>query len=261
MIVCIVICAVVSAILFFPFTLWIDASGDKEGIRVCTRIFWKKLFKFNKTFGKKDSDDSGEDDSLTENAPEKPAEKMNTAEVFEARDEKVSGFGQGDPALSEEEKKEKRKKRKLTSRESWTILLTPEFDAQALWAAKNLISRLFKLFQIKFYNCFVEGIHMDYAKMGQLAALNGMIQSYPYIGAWDFRMDWTGEVEPHGECHVRIRLNICRIIGFVLSVIFYGGITAFRYWRRRARVLKTGELPELGFVRGKIVKFLAEDKD
>jgi hypothetical protein len=39
----------------------------------------------------------------------------------------------------------------------------------------------------------------------------------------------------------------------------YGGIFAFVFWRRRAAVLKTGELPELGYVRTKILNWLVEE--
>lgn len=266
MIVCIVICAIVSLILFFPFTVWVDAEADMTGIKASVKIFRKKLLKINKKFGKDDSDDEDEDDLSEMNGLEHSADKDSEKkdedkpdskpEVFEAKDEKVSGFGE-----DESEENGKKKKRSLTSRQSWTILLTPEFDAQAWWAVKCLFHRFLKLFNVKFYNCFVEGIRLDYAKMGQLASLNAILQSYPYIGAWDFRMDWTGTVEPHGEGHVRIRFNICRIIGIIIAFLFYGGITAFRYWRRRANVLKTNELPELGWIRSKIVNILADDKE
>ena len=48
-------------------------------------------------------------------------------------------------------------------------------------------------------------------------------------------------------------------LGLILAILFYGGIVAFTFWRRRAKILKTGELPELGFIRSKIVKMMSED--
>jgi hypothetical protein len=45
----------------------------------------------------------------------------------------------------------------------------------------------------------------------------------------------------------------------ILATLFYGGIVAFTFWRRRAKILKKGELPELGFIRTKIVKMMSED--
>ena len=95
--------------------------------------------------------------------------------------------------------------------------------------------------------------------MGYAAALNGVLKSYPYIGAWDFRMDWTRDHELHAEGHMRASINVCRVLGLIITTLFYGGIVAFTFWRRRAKILKTGELPELGFVRNKIVKMMSED--
>jgi hypothetical protein len=100
---------------------------------------------------------------------------------------------------------------------------------------------------------------MEYETMGYAAALNGFLKSFPYIGAWDFRMDWTRDHELNAAGHMRASLNLCRVLGLVLAILFYGGIVAFTFWRRRAKILKTGELPELGFIRNKIVKMMSED--
>ena len=102
-------------------------------------------------------------------------------------------------------------------------------------------------------------LRMEYETMGYAAALNGFLKSFPYIGAWDFHMDWTRDHEPHAEGHVRASINVCRVLGMILAILFYGGIVAFTFWRRRAKILKTGELPELGFIRNKIVKMMSED--
>lgn len=157
----------------------------------------------------------------------------------------------------EEEKSEKNKK--LTETEFWTILLTPEFDASAFWAVRKLLSALLNLFRVKFQDCFVEGIRGDYVNMGYGAALNGILKSFPWVGAWDFRMDWTRDHELCAQGQIRASINLCRILGVVVTVLFYGAILAFKFWRRRARVLKTHELPELGWIRRKIVKMLAEE--
>ena len=177
---------------------------------------------------------------------EKPAEEKPT-------DEKKSG----EEKQPEDEKEEKRS---LTDEEFWTLLLTPEFDTRAWWAVRHALSALFRLFRIRFVDCFVEGIRFqEYENMGYAAALNGFLKSYPYIGAWDFRMDWTRDHEPKAEGHVRASLNLCRVLGLIVTILFFGGIVAFTFWRRRARILKTGELPELGFIRGKIVKMMSEE--
>ena len=137
--------------------------------------------------------------------------------------------------------------------------MTPEFDTRAWWAVRHELSALFKLFRIRFTDSFVEGIRMEYENMGYAAALNGFLKSYPYIGDWDFRMDWTYDHEPRAEGHLKASVNLCRTLGLLLATLFYGGILAFTFWRRRAHILKTGELPELGFVRKKIVNIMTED--
>lgn len=163
------------------------------------------------------------------------------------------------PQDEDDEKSEKKEKRSLTDREFWSIILTPELDNTAFWAVKKLLACLLKLFRIKFRDCFVEGIRSDYVTMGYGAALNGIIKSFPFLENWDLRMDWTHDHEMKAEGRIFISVNLVRILGLLIAILFYGGIVAFKFWRRRAHVLKTNELPELDWVRKKIVKFMAED--
>lgn len=201
---------------------------------------------------KKSAETKSEPKPVEKKEATKPAEKIETKEEPEAEKKKSS-----EEKLSDDEKQEKRS---LTDEEFWTLLLTPEFDTRAWWAVRHALSALFKLFRIRFVDCFVEGIRFqEYENMGYAAALNGVLKSFPYIGAWDFRMDWTRDHEPHAEGHMRASINICRVLGLILTTLFYGGIVAFTFWRRRAKILKTGELPELGFIRNKIVKMMSED--
>lgn len=183
-------------------------------------------------------------------AEKKPAGNTEAKEKSKAEDK---------PTEEKSSDDEKEQKRSLTDEEFWTLLLTPEFDVRAWWAVRHALSALFKLFRIRFVDCFVEGFRMEYETMGYAAALNGFLKSFPYIGAWDFRMDWTRDHELNAAGHVRASVNLCRVLGLVLAILFYGGIVAFTFWRRRAKILKTGELPELGFIRNKIVKMMSED--
>ena len=183
-------------------------------------------------------------------AEKKPAGNTEAKEKSKAEDK---------PTEEKSSDDEKEQKRSLTDEEFWTLLLTPEFDVRAWWAVRHALSALFKLFRIRFVDCFVEGFRMEYETMGYAAALNGFLKSFPYIGAWDFRMDWTHDHELNAAGHMRASLNLCRVLGLVLAILFYGGIVAFTFWRRRAKILKTGELPELGFIRNKIVKMMSED--
>lgn len=233
--------------MFFPFTFWVHGELNVRGAKAWGFFYKKKIFEVEKVFGEEDETveaGTSQDLSVTE-SPED-----NKSETFRA---------EADAAVGSDFKENEKEKRSLTETEFWTILLTPEFDARAWWAVKKLLLGICRLCRLKFINCFVEGIRTDYARMGELASLNAFLKSYPYIGAWDFRMDWTYDHELRGEGHARIRVNLCRLIGLVLVILFYGGIVLWNFWRRRARVLKTGELPELGWIRTKIVKMMAEE--
>lgn len=170
------------------------------------------------------------------------------------------------PAKTETTKKEsakpaerKEEKRSLTDREFWTILLTPEFDDVAFWAIKKWTLCLLRLFRFQFRDCYVEGIRSDVMNMGYGAALNGIMKGYPYLEDWDIRMDWTRDHELRSEGHIDASVNLCRTVGLLIATVFYGGIIVYKFWRRRAHVLKTNELPELGWIRTKIVKMMAEE--
>lgn len=160
----------------------------------------------------------------------------------------------------EEEKKTevKPEKKNFTEQEFWTLLLTPDFDARAWSSVKSLLCGIARLFRLKFIDCFVEGIRMNYLHMGYGAALNGILKSFPFVGDWDFRMDWTYDHELQAAGEVRGTLNLCRFIGLVLLILIHGSIVGLSFYFRRRHVLKTGELPELGYIRKKIVKFMVE---
>ena len=156
-------------------------------------------------------------------------------------------------------KKPKKEKRKLTDREFWTIVLTPELDGRAFRYLKNIFSSSLALFRVKFIDCFVEGIRMEYVNMGYAAALNAFLKTYPYVGAWDFRMDWCRDKELRAQGTITASINLLRIICFTLKTVFFAGILFLSFWRRRARVLKTNELPDVGFVRRKIIDVIVEE--
>lgn len=154
---------------------------------------------------------------------------------------------------------EKKEKRKLTDAEFWTILLTPDLDSRAFRYVKGLLGIIFKLFNIRFENCFVEGIRADYRTMGYGAAANAVLKGFPYLESWDIRMDWCRDKDLRTEGKIHARTNLCRVFMLMLVTLIYAGILFLSFWRRRAHVLKTGELPELGFVRKKIVGWMVEE--
>lgn len=199
-------------------------------------------------------------------APAKPAEKVaEKSETEKTKPEAKSPKSESPAAKSEPEQEEpkqeqqKKEKRKLSDREFWTIILTPDLDARAFRYALKILSAVLSLFRVRFIGCFVEGIQSDYMSMGYGAALNGFLKSFPYVGAWDFRMDWCHKKELRAAGSIRMSVNLLRIFCFVLETLVLVGILAWIFWHRRAHVIKTNELPELGFIRRKILEFILED--
>ena len=197
----------------------------------------------------KSSDDS-------ENA--QPA-KVKASSVVEVKESKHHDAEKSETSADDSKKKPKKEKRKLSDREFWTILLTPDLDARAFRYVLKILGAVFSLFRVRFKDCFVEGIQTDYQTMGYIAAVNGFLKAYPYVGDWDLRMDWCREKELRAAGAVRLSVTLLRVFCFVLETLVLAGILAFSFWRRRARVIKTNELPELGFVRKKILNIILED--
>ena len=158
-----------------------------------------------------------------------------------------------------EDSKPKKPKRKLSDREFWTIILTPDFDARAFKYILKILRAVLSLFRVRFSDCFIEGIRTDYQTMGYIAAVNGFLKAYPYVGDWDLRMDWCNEKELRAVGSVRLSITLLRIFCFTLETLVLAGILALSFWRRRAHVIKTNELPQLGFIRRRILEFILED--
>jgi hypothetical protein len=199
--------------------------------------------------------DERQETPTTEAVAKKPEEPPKTEKMKAPAGESCDASHET-PA---EDSKPKKEKRKLSDREFWTIILTPDFDVRAFRYVKKILVAVLSLFRVKFIDCFVEGIQSDYMSMGYGAAINGFLKSFPYIGAWDFRMDWCHEKELRAAGGVRMSVNLLRILCFVLETLVLVGILAISFWRRRSRVIKTNELPELGFIRRKIVDFIVEE--
>ena len=195
-----------------------------------------------------------------ESAPSTEVKSSSVVEV--ASDAKVAESENRDSEKNEmlaEDKKPKKEKRKLSDREFWTIILTPDFDARAFKYILKILKAVLTLFRVRFSDCFVEGIRSDYQTMGYIAAVNGFLKAYPYVGDWDLRMDWCNENELRAAGSVRLSITLLRIFCFTLETLVLAGILALSFWRRRAHVIKTNELPQLGFIRRRILEFILED--
>lgn len=219
---------------------------------------------------------SEDNQNEVENSPEKrdsagvilsessePKDLVKSSSVVEvSSDAKVSESENRDSEKSEtptEDERPKKEKRKLSDREFWTIILTPDFDARAFKYILKILKAVLTLFRVRFSDCFVEGIRTDYQTMGYIAAANGFLKAYPYVGDWDLRMDWMGEKELRAVGSVRLSITLLRIFCFTLETLVLAGILALSFWRRRAHVIKTNELPQLGFIRRRILEFILED--
>ncbi|MBR1745073.1 MAG: hypothetical protein IJ734_03665 [Fibrobacter sp.] len=206
-------------------------------------------------------------DSLTGSGTSSPIEvkadvQEKTAPVEIAKDaaqEKTAPVETSPAPVTEKPAGDKKpEKRDLTDFEFWTLVLTPDLDERGFRYVKRLLVDLVRLFNVKFENCFVEGIRADYKTMGYGAALNGVIKGFPFLKDWDLRMDWCNEKDLRVQGNILARTNLCRVLFYLLELALLAGIVFLIFWRRRARVLKTGELPELGLVRQKIRAFLVE---
>ncbi len=290
-----VILVVALVLLLFPFSFRIDFEVGERGVRALFYFFKKKVYEYEKKWkeetGSKelavDSEKLEPQDAppMVEAVAKKPAETPKT-EHLEASD---SGAGNESAPPTEvksssvvevssdakaaesenrdsekketpaEDPKPKKEKRKLSDREFWTIILTPDFDARAFKYILKILKAVLSLFRVRFCDCFVEGIRSDYQTMGYIAAVNGFLKAYPYVGDWDLRMDWCNEKELRAAGSVRLSITLLRIFCFTLETLVLAGILAFSFWRRRAHVIKTNELPQLGFIRKRILEFILED--
>jgi hypothetical protein len=199
-------------------------------------------------------------ESVTQDAPSTEVKSSSVVEV--SSDAKVAESENCDSEKNEmlaEDKKPKKEKRKLSDREFWTIILTPDFDARAFKYILKILKAVLTLFRVRFSDCFVEGIRSDYQTMGYIAAVNGFLKAYPYVGDWNLRMDWCNEKELRAAGSVRLSITLLRIFCFTLETLVLAGILALSFWRRRAHVIKTNELPQLGFIRRRILEFILED--
>ena len=230
-----------------------EKDGEQESL---TEAVAKKPAESPKTEHLEASDDGAGNEST------QPAEVKSSPVVEVSSDAKAAEFENRDSEKNEmlaEDKKPKKEKRKLSDREFWTIILTPDLDARAFKYILKILKSALTLFRVRFSDCFVEGIRSDYQTMGYIAAVNGFLKAYPYVGDWDLRMDWCNENELRAAGSVRLSITLLRIFCFTLETLVLAGILALSFWRRRAHVIKTNELPQLGFIRRRILEFILED--
>ena len=279
----ILVAIIAAVVLLFPVVFRLDFHLTESGFVADLFVFKKRLWNYTKEWKAKED---------PEPEPEQPAEEKPVEEAAPSPEPETSTSEpqtpQADPHFREDDEprasrpapeasssepeastsesqtsypkaKRPQSPQSLTEREFWTLLLTPDIDERGLRYSKKILNSFLNVFQVRFRDCYVEGIRMDYKSMGYGAALNAMLKGYPFLEDWDLRMDWTRDHDLQSAGHIEATINLCRTAWFLTVSSVYGGIFAFVFWRRRAAVLKTGELPELGYVRTKLLNWLVEE--
>ena len=291
----ILVAIIAAVVLLFPVVFRLDFHLTESGFVADLFVFKKRLWNYTKEWKAKE-DPEPEPEPPTEEKPveetalnpepevSNPAPQTPQADPHFREDDEPRASSpepessnpapqtpQADPHFREDDEPrvsrlepqppspEPEAKKSLTEREFWTLLLTPDIDERGLRYSKKILNSFLNVFQVRFRDCYVEGIRMDYKSMGYGAALNAMLKGYPFLEDWDLRMDWTRDHDLQSAGHIEATINLCRTVWFLTVSSVYGGIFAFVFWRRRAAVLKTGELPELGYVRTKILNWLVEE--
>ena len=268
--------------LLFPFIFWVEFHAGKTGAEVKLFLFKRLLWTYEKVWKEEEPEDLPKEEEKVEAADEKtepaaapkpvvveaPQAKPEIESKKESKEEskeespsepKAESKAEPQVKPKEEPEVEPKEEKSLTEREFWTLLLTPDFDERGLSYAKKILSRFMTVFRVSFVDCYVEGIRMDYKSMGYGAAANAMMKGYPYLEDWDIRMDWTRDHELQTAGKIRASVNLCRTFWFLFVSSVRIGVMALIFWRRRAAVLKTGQLPELGYVRKKVLDWLVEE--
>ena len=282
----ILVAIIAAVVLLFPVVFRLDFHLTESGFVADLFVFKKRLWNYTKEWKEKEDpepepEQPAEEKPVEETAPN-PEPEASTSEPQKdtsVRTETAADIPSPAPKTSVTEPEpqnttpepetstpepqppspEPEARKSLTEREFWTLLLTPDIDERGLRYSKKILNSFVNVFQVRFRDCYVEGIRMDYKSMGYGAALNAMLKGYPFLEDWDLRMDWTRDHDLQSAGHIEVTVNLCRTVWFLTVSSVYGGIFAFVFWRRRAAVLKTGELPELGYVRTKILNWLVEE--
>ena len=264
----ILVAILAAVVLLFPVAFRLDFRLTESGFVADLSVFKKKLWNYTKEWKAKDDPESDPEAPSFEPETSSPEPQKDTS----VRTEIAADIPTPAPETSVTEPEPQttppepetpnhgpEAKKSLTEREFWTLVLTPDIDERGMRYGKKILSSFVNIFQVRFRDCYVEGIRMDYKSMGYGAALNAMLKGYPFLEDWDLRMDWTRDHDLQSAGHIEATINLCRTLWFLTVSSVYGGIFAFVFWRRRASVLKTGQLPELGCVRKKILNWLVEE--
>lgn len=220
-------------------------------------LFSKKLLSKTKDEKVKPQENANKNDNKSQNVEENSANDNGICTSKETNSQQNLKKSETQPCSKESVANDK--KRKLSDNEFYTLLLSTNFFYSTLWAVKNWLSDFAYLSKLHSKDCVVEGIRMEYLHMGYGACINAFLKSMPFFRAWDFRMDWTHDSEFLAKGSLRANINLCNTLIFLLDTLFYAAFVFALFFIKRRRILKTGKLPKLGFIRKKIATMLSEE--
>jgi hypothetical protein len=251
-------------ILFFPVPVrFVFLVSRKEKLWE-VRIFRRTLLKGESESGKEDSveAESPPANGGTERggAPEnEPVEEIKMPECNLPQLETPVDVADSD--AQKEEQDEEYIAKKKSDREFFSVILSPDFTRGILKRFWKLCRYSFKLFHCEFEDVTIEGVRLDYVKMGYLQGACSFISGlFPLFRNWNVQMDWCRSKEKKAHGIVLVRFTVLRVLIAAFGAIALGLWIFWKYRRGKRRYREHPETLRLVFWRRFVLDFLAPEK-
>src|SRR5574344_2152395 len=257
-------------ILFFPvpvrFVFLVSRREKLWEVRV-----------FRRTLLKGESEDADEASVEAENPPaddgaesgaareNKPVEEIKMPERNLPQLERSDVAAAAPEAPSEEAQKEEQDEeyiaKKKSDREFFSVILSPDFTRGILKRFWKLCRYSFKLFHCEFEDVTIEGVRLDYVKMGYLQGACSFISGmFPLFRNWNVQLDWCRDKEKKAHGTVLVRFTVLRVLIAAFGAIALGLWIFWKYRRGKKRYREHPETLRLVFWRRFVLDFLAPEK-
>ena len=256
-------------ILFFPVPVrFVFLVSRKEKLWE-VRIFRRTLLKGESESGKEDSveAESPPANGGTERggAPEnEPVEEIKMPECNRPQLETPVVAAVSDAPSAEAQKEEQDEEyiaKKKNDREFFSVILSPDFTRGILKRFWKLCRYSFKLFRCEFEDVTIEGVRLDYVKMGYLQGACSFISGlFPLFRNWNVQMDWCRSKEKKAHGIVLVRFTVLRVLIAAFGAIALGLWIFWKYRRGKRRYREHPETLRLVFWRRFVLDFLAPEK-
>lgn len=168
-------------------------------------------------------------------------------------------------APSEDAQKEERDEefiaKKKSDREFFSVILSPDFTHGILKRFWKLCRYSFKLFHCEFEDVTVEGVRLDYIKMGYLQGACSFVSGmFPLFKNWNVQMDWCHNKEKKVHGIVLVKFTVLRVLIAAFGAIALGLWIYLKYRRGKKRYREHPETLRLVFWRRFVLDFLAPEK-